>query len=157
MDGMNRMDGMTGMTGYYSAPTNWVWALIGFLVVTGISIALVNWLLRKILKVERKKLFAPSSNYVNGRHEKVDGYFRWGGAGIALFAYFASIEHGPTIPLVVIMAIGAIQELYTAYMEKRHSDNPNDYKYTLLQLLTGGVIVITCLFAFFPDFVELML
>ena len=149
---MNRMDGMTG---YYSAPTNWVWALIGFLVVTGVAIFIVNWLLRKILRVERKKFFAPSSNYVNERHEKVDGYFRWGGVVLTLIAYFASIEHGPTIPLVVILGIGGIQELYTAYMEKRHSGNPNDYKYTLLQLLTGGVIVVTCGIAFFPDFVEL--
>ncbi|MBT2583296.1 DUF4181 domain-containing protein [Planococcus sp. ISL-109] len=149
---MNRMDGMVG---YYLAPTNWMWELAGFLVVTGVAIFVVNWMLRKILRVERKKFFSDSSNYVNDRHQKVDGYFRWGGAAISLVALFTFFEQGPWVPLAVMMVIGGIQELFTAHMEKKHSDNPNDYKFTLIQMPTGLVIVFTCAVAFFPEFIEI--
>lgn len=142
---------MNGM-GYYGA-NDWMWEVAGFLIVSGVAIFIVNWLLRKILGVERKKFFSPSSNYVNDRHEKVDAYFRWGGAAISLLAVFTFYEYGPAVPLVAILAIGGIQELYTAYMEKKHSDNPNDYKFTLLQLPTALVILFTCTAVFAPDYI----
>lgn len=142
--------------GYDIAPDNWMWELGGFLLVAGVAIFIVNWLLRKILRVERKKFFSDSSNYVNDFHRKVDAYFRWGGAAVYLVALFAFLEQGPWVPLALMIIIGGIQELFTAYMEKKHSGNPNDYKFTLLQLPASLVIVFTCAAAFFPELVDIV-
>ena len=80
MDGVNRMYGPD----YYGTQTGEMWGILGFIVVVGLILFLVNWVLRKILGVRRKKFFAPSSNYVNSQHQKGDAYFRWGGAAIFL-------------------------------------------------------------------------
>lgn len=61
------------------------WQIAGFLAATAILITAVNWLLRKILGVERKKFFSAESNYVNAMHHKVNDYFRWGNVVLYLF------------------------------------------------------------------------
>lgn len=153
MGGVGETDGI----GYYEAQYDWVWPLIGFIAVIALAIMGVNWILRKILRVERKKLFSSSSNFVNKRHEKIDAYFRWGGAAVSIGALFVFQETRSFLPLAAMLAISGVQGAYTVYMERNHADNPNDYKYSLLQFLTGTVIVGTCLFAFFPDFTEFIL
>ncbi|MBU9671914.1 DUF4181 domain-containing protein [Planococcus sp. CP5-4] len=149
--------GETGGMGYYEAQYDWVWPLIGFIAVTVLAIMGVNWILRKILRVERKKFFSNSSNFVNKRHEKVDAYFRWGGAAVSIGALFAFQEHRSFLPVIALFVISGIQGAYTMYMERTYADNPNDYKYSFLQFVTGTVIVGTCMVAFFPDFAEVML
>lgn len=144
--------GETGGVGYYETQYDWIWPLIGFIAVTALAIMGVNWILRKILRVERKKLFSGSSNFVNDRHEKVDAYFRWSGAAISIGALFIFRETQSFLPLIALLAISGLQGAYTVYMERTHADNPNDYKYSFLHFLTSTVIVVTCIFTFFPDF-----
>ncbi|MGM0896634.1 MAG: DUF4181 domain-containing protein [Bacillota bacterium] len=149
--------GGTGGMGYYEVQYDWVWPLIAFIAVISLAIMGVNWILRKILGVERKKFFSRSSNFVNDRHEKVDAYFRWGGAAVSIGAFFIFQETRSFLPLAALLAVNGVQGAYTVYMEKTHADNPNDYKYSLLQFLTGAVIVGTCMIAFFPEFSGLIL
>lgn len=140
--------------GYYGVQDDTLWRIAAFLAASGILIFLVNGLLRKILGVRRKRLFSNSSNYVNGRHQKVDAYFRWGGAAVLIVVYLTFYEHGPGLPLAALLIVGAFQELYTAYMEKKHSKNPNDYKFTLLQLPSSLAIIFICAYMAFPEFSE---
>lgn len=150
--------GGTGGMEYYEAQYDWVWPLIGFIAVTGLAIMGVNWLWRKILGVERKKFFSRETNFVNDRHEKVDAYFRWGGAAISIAALFTFPSHRFTfLPLAALLAVAGMQGAYSVYMEKRHAENPNDYKYSLLQFLTSSIIICTCTITFFPEFAELIL
>ncbi|RAZ67036.1 DUF4181 domain-containing protein [Planococcus maitriensis] len=140
--------------GNYGMQDDTLWRIAAFVAASGILIFLVNGLLRRILGVRRKKWFTHSSNYVNGRHQQVDAYFRWGGAAVLIAAYLASYEDGPVLPLAALLIVGAFQELYTAYMEKKHSKNPNDYKFTLLQLPSSLAIIFICAYMAFPEFSE---
>ncbi|MEZ0481405.1 DUF4181 domain-containing protein [Planococcus sp. SSTMD024] len=153
MGGVGETDGME----YYEAQYDWVWPMIGFIAVTVLAIMGVNWILRKILRVERKKFFSSSSNFVNERHEKVDAYFRWSGAAISIGALFVFQETRSLLPIAALLAVNGVQGAYNVYMERTHADNPNDYKYSFLQFITSTVIVGTCIFAFFPDFAEFIL
>jgi len=148
MDGVNRMYGPD----YSGMQTDVMWEVFGFLVVGSIAVFLVNWFLRKTLGVKRKRFFSPSSNYVNSQHQKVDAYFRWGGAAIFLLVFFFTYGQGPFIPFAVLVVIGIFQEGYTAYMEKTHSDNRNDFKFTLMQLPIALTIIFICAYIFLPDF-----
>lgn len=129
------------------------WRIVLFLLGTVSSIFLVNLSLRKILGVERRKYF--SSDHVNDLHKKWDRILSIG-SGIVVFCLsFAVIEYGPVISLYVLAitaVIGTLQVVVRAGFEKKHADNPNDYLYTVLESLTGTVILITFGVSLFRDF-----
>lgn len=152
MDGVNQMYG----PGYSGAQTGVMWEVLCFLVVGGLAVFLFNWFLRRVLRVKRKRFFSPASNYVNSQHQKVDAYFRWGGAAIFLIVFFLTYGQGPFIPFAVLIVIGILQEGYTAYMEKTYSDNPNDYKFTLLQFPIALIIIFISGYVFLPGFTEVL-
>ena len=152
MDGVNRMYGPD----YSGAQTGEMWGILGFIVIVGLIVFLVNWVLRKTLGVRRKKFFAPSSNYVNSQHQKGDAYFRWGGAAIFLIVFFLFYEDGPFVPFMALVVMGLLQDTYTAYMEKKHSDNPNDYKFTLMQFPIALIIVFISGYIFLPNFIDVL-
>ncbi len=138
-------------------PENWAWQFGTFLVAFIAVTSAVNWLLRKILNVERKEVFSYSSNFFTDTHQKVHDYFRWGGAigytaSLAVFGF----EKGSLYFLAVSIVLGGFQEVFNAYMEKKHSDNPNDYIYTLLKSAVFAVVLVTCAAAFLPDLLKVM-
>lgn len=144
--------------GYYETDYSWMWEIAGFLAATGVAVTLVSWMLRKTLGVERKKWFSPSSNFVNDFHQKVNDYFRWGSVGVYVLMLAAfGFQKGALYFIVATILIGGIQELFNAVMEKKHADNPNDYKFTLLHYPISIVIAITCAVAIFPETVEIFL
>lgn len=141
--------------GMYETDNGVWWQIAGFLAATAILITAVNWLLRKILGVERKKFFSAESNYVNAMHHKVNDYFRWGNVVLYLFLLIVyGFERGSLYFFVATLVLGELLELFNAYMERKHSENPNDYKFTLLQLPAGLMIVGICAAFFLPDVVE---
>ncbi|QMT17393.1 DUF4181 domain-containing protein [Planococcus maritimus] len=144
-----------GTVSYYETDYSWVWEIAGFIGAVVLAIAGFGWLLRRILGVERKKWFSPSSNFVNGFHEKVNNYFRWG--NLALYVVTLAVfgfQKGALYFMVLTILIGGIQELFNAYMEKKHANNPNAYKYTLLHYPASMVILISCAGAFFPEMID---
>ncbi|MFP3322869.1 DUF4181 domain-containing protein [Planococcus sp. SIMBA_160] len=144
-----------GGISYYETDYSWMWEIAGFLGVAILAIAGVGWLLRKILGVERKKWFSHSSNFVNGFHEKVNNYFRWGNLAVYLLTLAVfGFQKGSLYFIIVTILIGGIQELFNAYMEKRYASNSNTYKYTLLHYPASMVILISSALAFFPEMVD---
>ena len=150
------MDKMGGIS-YYETDYNWIWEIAGFIGAAVLAIAGFGWLLRKILGVERKKWFSPSSNFVNSFHEKVNNCFRWGNLALYLttLAVFG-FQEGALYFMVLTILIGGIQELFNAYMEKKHSDNPNDYKFTLMQFPIALIIVFISGYIFLPNFMDVL-
>ncbi len=133
------------------------WRLVLFLLGTVSSIFLMNGFLRQILGVERRKFF--STEHVNDLHKKWDRIVNIG-AGIIVFILSMSlIGYGPVISLYVVVitaVIGALQVLIRAGFEKKYAENPNDYLYTILESLTGTVILITFGVSLFPEFVSVI-
>ncbi|WP_211655599.1 DUF4181 domain-containing protein [Planococcus alpniumensis] len=143
---------------YYETDYSWMWEIAGFIGAVALAIGGFGWLLRKILGVERKKWFSPSSNFVNESHEKINNYFRWGNLAIYIMTLIIfGFQKGALYFIVLSILIGGVQELFNAYMEKRYAENPNDYKYTLLHYPASMVIVTTCALAFLPEIVDAFL
>lgn len=133
------------------------WRVVLFLFGTGSSIFLVNLSLRKILGVERRKFF--SAVHVNDLHKKWDRILSIGSAIVVFIMSFAFIEYGSLISMYVLgitAVMGILQVVIQAGFEKKHAENPNDYLYTLLESLTGTVILITFGVSLFPDFLLLL-
>lgn len=132
-----------------------LWGLPAFFVVSGIAIFTVNWILRKILGVERKKWFSTSDYFVNDFHKKVERSFRYGSLALyILMLIFFGFETGSIYFLAATFLLGGIQELFKAYMEKTHAENPNDYKFTLLEYPVSMVIFFTSAATFIPEMTD---
>ncbi len=129
-----------------------LWRMLALFAVYGAGVYSVSRVLRKILGVERKKLFGGSDNYVNERHRQMDRYLRLGGGLVAVAAVLAFGFENPWLLFAVLLATGAVVELYTAYMQKTHAGHSNDYLFTLLQLPAVYTILLVCMSLFFPEF-----
>lgn len=143
---------------YSEAPLEWMRGLPAFFVVSGLAIFSINWVLRKILGVERKKWFSTSGYFVNEFHEKVERYFRYGSAAlyIVLLLVFG-FEQGSIYFVLFTFLLSAPQELFKAFLEKKHAENPNDYKFTLLEYPVSIVIFLTCAVTFTPEIFNLFM
>lgn len=118
------------------------------LILTGFlfSLFLFNAIIRKWLKVERKKIF--SYNHVNMKHKKID----WGiriTTVVALFiGYMISITRDPIgmngffHSSFILFSFIIVSETVRAIMEKKYASNPNDYKFTISQLIFIVIFVI---------------
>ncbi|WP_211655598.1 DUF4181 domain-containing protein [Planococcus alpniumensis] len=146
-------------TGYSETLSfDWLWGLPAFFVVSGLAIFSINWILRKILGVERKKWFSSSEYFVNEFHEKVERYFRYGNTALyILFLLFFGFEKGSIYFVALTFLLSVPQELFRAFMEKKYAENPNDYKFTLLEYPVSMIIFFTCAVAFTPEMFSLFM
>ncbi|KYG60112.1 DUF4181 domain-containing protein [Planococcus maritimus] len=145
-------------TAYFTSPFEWMLGLPAFFVVSWLAIFCINWILRKILGVERKKWFSSDGYFVNEFHEKVERYFRYG--SVALYIVFLLVfgfEQGSIYFVLFTFLLSAPQELFKAFLEKKHAKNPNDYKFTLLEYPVSIVIFLTCAMTFTPDIFNLFM
>ncbi|MDJ0332259.1 MULTISPECIES: DUF4181 domain-containing protein [Planococcus] len=133
------------------------WRIFLFLLGVVSSIFLVNMLLRKILGVERKAFF--SDTRVNDVHKKWDRILNGLSAVIVFIISLVAINYGPAAffyVLLVSVLLGIIQLLVRLGFEKKHAENPNDYLYTLLESVTGTIILITFGVSLFPDYLSVV-
>ncbi|MCR8847934.1 DUF4181 domain-containing protein [Rossellomorea sp. SC111] len=110
-----------------------------FLSIYALLIFLFNAGMRKILKVKRKKRF--SYNHVNDHHKKLDWMIR---ITFLILIVVAGIYNASNLdqdgrvwylePYMMVFGLVLVSETVRAFFEKRHSENPNDYKFTLSQL-----------------------
>ncbi|MFD1031636.1 DUF4181 domain-containing protein [Metaplanococcus flavidus] len=127
-------------------PESFGWRFTLFIAGSISIIYLVDLFLRKLLGVEKRKLF--KSRYVNDRHKKVDFYLRIAGAVFLVAALAYGYENGPLYPIVATIGAALMSALYQAYMEKRYAENPGDHLYTILEfpltiipvLILGGTL-----------------
>ncbi|UTE78651.1 DUF4181 domain-containing protein [Rossellomorea sp. KS-H15a] len=125
-----------------------------FLSIYALSIFLFNAGMRKILNVKRKKRF--SYNHVNDHHKKLDWMIR---ITFLILIVIGGIYHAFNMdqegrvwylqPYIMVFGFCLVSETVRAIFEKKHSENPNDYKFTLSQL---AYLSITLLLFFTTEF-----
>ena len=130
--------------------------LISFLFISiyALVIFLFNAAMRKLLNVKRKKLF--SYHHLNENHKKIDWMIRITFLIlIVVGGFYNTFTLGPEEKVwylesySLLYAFVLVSETVRAVFEKRHSDNPNDYKFTLSQLT---FLTITLLLIYTTEF-----
>lgn len=122
---------------------------------SGSSIYLMNLFLRKVLNVEKKK-----AKPINDLHKKWEKRLSIGSAILIFCMSMAVIKYGAMASLIVFglsVVLGTAQVLLRAGFEKKHSENPNDYLFTILESLTNVMILLIFGFSLFPDFITFVL
>lgn len=125
------------------------WRLLFYLVVVAAVTSLINFLLRKLLKVERKPLF--SYNYLNDFHKKGDQILRACTIIAVIIVYLSTFESFFRFLLFLAIANIIFTEGFRAIMEKKYAENPNDYLYTLWQLPVSLGIAFGFAWLLFPS------
>ena len=124
------------------------WLMIGVII---ISIIIVNFaihgVLRKIYKIEKKKIF--SYNHVNSLHRKLDWIVRIANAVVLFIVLYFSVFHNYSINLMLLATSGFIvlQGSIQVYFECKKSATPKHSILTISDVLLG-VIIITLLIQF---------
>ena len=110
-----------------------------FLSIYALLIFLFNIGMRRILNVKRKKRF--SYNHLNDRHKKMDWVIRITFVIlIVVGGFYNTFNLGPENKVwylesyMLLFGFVLVSETVRAVFEKRHAENPNDYKFTLSQL-----------------------
>ena len=132
---------------YYETDNHLILKIVTLIVTLSLIIFIFNWIIRKLLNVERLKLF--SNNYVNDTHKKYDIRIRVIsviGYMIAAFYFFSdSSDIGMNTAwylFIIGMVFLVVQELIRAYMEWKYLKGKNDYLFTLIQLIFIIALVI---------------
>ncbi|WP_179884983.1 DUF4181 domain-containing protein [Bacillus sp. AFS015802] len=131
----------------------WIKAFL-FLAIYGLLIFLFNAGMRKVLNVKRKKVF--SYHHLSEKHKKIDWTIRIIAAiFIIVGGFYNTFTLGPERKVwylesyVLLFAFVSVSESVRAAFEKRLSDNPNDYKFTLSQL---AFLTVTLLLFYTTEF-----
>lgn len=107
---------------------NWL-SLVLLLFIMAIVRAVIHFILRKTLKIEQRKGAFFSYNHVNITHKKLG----WGLRVISLIVLFALFYYLQNVPspsfylfAAVVVVLGAIDILITAFFQWRYSQNPKE-------------------------------
>ncbi|TGE31083.1 DUF4181 domain-containing protein [Desulfosporosinus sp. Sb-LF] len=131
-----------------------------FLLVTILLLLLVsfNAVMRKLLKVEKKKLF--SYNHVNEKHSKIDWTIRITSIVLLLIGNFVNNTRDPMDdsiwffePWSIMMVFIVTSEVARVIMECKYAENRNAYKLTISQLVFIVVIFLTL---YWSNFLEMV-
>ncbi|MFJ7935633.1 DUF4181 domain-containing protein [Sporosarcina sp. NPDC096371] len=100
--------------------------------------ALIQWLLRKLLSIEKKKIF--SYNHVNDLHKRIDWTIRIGTVigGIISVTLAINNEYSIYVYMAVLLGFGILTEGVRAFFEWKYSETP---KHSILTI--GEIIYIT--------------
>lgn len=120
-----------------------------FLMLTILLLLLVsfNAIMRKLLKVEKKKLF--SYNYVNEKHSKIDWTIRIIIIVILLIGTYVNNTRDRMDwiwffePWYIMMVFIVATEVSRAIMEFKYAENRNAYKLTISQLVFIVIIFLS--------------
>jgi hypothetical protein len=127
--------------------------MILLLAAFGLMIYLINTVLRKWLKVERKKLF--SYNHINDKHKKIDWTMRMISIVLIVAGSITNLSLAPSQRIwfletnYILFGFIIASETARAIFEKRYSANQNDYLFTSIQL---GYLSVLILSAFLTNF-----
>lgn len=107
-------------------------------------IFLFDEVMRRLLKVERRKLF--SYNHVNSRHKKIDWGFRIAAIIWIVVGGFVNIARYPSTilflePYFILLIMIFLTEFVRIRMEWKYAENRNAYLLTLLQLIFIAIVL----------------
>jgi len=103
---------------------------------------LIQWLLRRLLKVKKKKSF--SYNHVNGLHKKIDWMIRIIliiASVIAIYFTFYR-DYSMYLYLVVILCINVISAGVSAFFEWKYSDTPEHSILTISEIVYIAIVIV---------------
>lgn len=116
-----------------------VWLkFILFITSYALLIFLFNKGMRKLFKVEKKKLF--SYHHLNGKHKKIDWTIR---ITFVILIFVGGFYNATLPPLdrmwfleshILLIVFVLLSETVRAVMEKQYAGNRDDYKFTISQL-----------------------
>jgi len=132
-----------------------------FLIISifSISIFVINIFLRKWLKVDRKKFF--SYDHVNDKHNKIDWTVRIIFIIFMFIGFFTNATRHPDEPIwfiqphIILFFLLFSTEIIRAIMEKKYSENPNDYLFTSIQLVIIALFIASLFMTNFWGLVDL--
>ena len=115
-----------------------MWLEIG-LVILGIVvlISIVNFILRKLLKIEKEKKDFFSYDYINEQHRKIERWVRWSWMLVSLIAFSLILyQEFPVIfYLFLFIAWMATDAFVRAYFQWKHSEQPKQAVLTLSEMV----------------------
>ncbi|WP_211655344.1 DUF4181 domain-containing protein [Planococcus alpniumensis] len=114
-----------------------MWLEIG-LVILGIVVlvTIVNFVLRKLLQIEKEKKDFFSYDYINEQHRKIEQWVRWGWMLASLIAFSLVLyQEFPVIfYLFLFIAWMTTDAFVRAYFQWKHSDQPKQAILTLSEM-----------------------
>ena len=118
------------------------------LLLTVFSVLMIsfNAIMRKWLGVEKRKAF--SHNHVNDKHKKIDWSIRFIFIAIMVIGGLINVTMIPREPYLflqpwfLLFVLIFVTETVRAVMERRYAKNPNDYVFTVFQLVFTLILLI---------------
>lgn len=116
-----------------------------FIFALWLTLFLFGKVMRRLLKVERKKLF--SYNHVNLRHKKIDWGIRIAVIILMIIGACINIARFPSTilflePYFLLFVLIFLAESVTVWMEWKYAENRKAYLVTLIQLIFIIIILI---------------
>ena len=124
-----------------------------FLFVLWLVMFLFSRIVRRILKVEKKKMF--SYNHLNERHKKIDWTIRIVFIVVMFVGAIINSSRFPLNPILflepyfLLIMLVFSTEIVTAVMEWKYAENRNAYIFTVLQLIFIAILLLS---VFITDF-----
>ena len=115
----------------------------------GIGLFLINKFTSTWLTVKKKKLF--SNDYVNDKHKKIDRMIRISFVFFVIIVCIINISRqslnslGPLQIQILLSASIIASEIVRILMEKRYSENKNDYIFTAIHLAALSIFLLSTL------------
>jgi len=108
---------------------------------------LFSRIVRRILKVEKKKMF--SYNHLNEWHKKIDWTIRIVFIVVMIVGVIINSSRFPLNPILflepyfLLIMLTFSTEIVTAVMEWKYAENRNSYIFTVLQLIFIAILLLT--------------
>jgi len=118
-----------------------------FLFVLWLIIFLFGAIVRRILKVEKKKMF--SYNHLNERHKNIDWTIRIVFVVVMIIGAIINSSRFPLNPILfletyfLLMMLIFLTEIVTAVMEWKYAENRNAYIFTIFQLIFIAILLLS--------------
>ncbi len=138
---------------YYGVESSFWLKFFLFLFVLWLIMFLFSAIVRRILKVEKKKVF--SYNHLNERHKKIDWTIRIAFIVAIIVGGIINASRLPLNPILflepyfLLCMLIILAEIVTAVMEWKYGENRNAYIFTVLQLI---FIIILLFSMYLTDF-----
>ncbi|MHA6250458.1 DUF4181 domain-containing protein [Oceanobacillus sp. CAU 1775] len=132
---------------YYTLGTDFWGRLILLLAIVGLLLFTFNFVMRKILKVERPEFF--SYNHINDKHKRIDWTIRISFFILLLLGFTINVMREPHEiiaifePYNLLVFFIVASEGVRAYMEWKYAENRNAYIFTISQLVFAIILLIT--------------
>ncbi|CAM3192143.1 DUF4181 domain-containing protein [Filibacter tadaridae] len=132
---------------YYGVESSFWPKFFLFLFVLWLVMFLFSVIVRRVLKVEKKKMF--SYNHLNERHKRIDWTIRIAIVVAMIVGVIINVSRLPLNPILflepyfLLFMLLFLAEIVTAVMEWKYAENRNAYIFTVLQLIFITILLLS--------------